>query len=71
MARPVTLFTWQWADLTLDVLAEKAAQNPAQQNAELPCRASHTVGESLKNVIKRGPAGQYEPLMGRVGVEPT
>jgi sugar phosphate isomerase/epimerase len=40
MARPVTLFTGQWADLSLDVLAEKAASF-GYDGLELACWGNH------------------------------
>ncbi len=40
MARPVTLFTGQWADLTLDTLAEKAA-GFGYDGLELACWGDH------------------------------
>ena len=40
MARPVTLFTGQWADLTLDVMAEKAALW-GYDGLELACWGDH------------------------------
>lgn len=40
MPRPVTLFTGQWADLTLDVLAEKAA-SWGYDGLELACWGDH------------------------------
>lgn len=40
MARPVTLFTGQWADLSLDVLAEKAA-SWGFDGLELACWGDH------------------------------
>jgi sugar phosphate isomerase/epimerase len=40
MARPVTLFTGQWADLTLDVLAQKAA-SWGYDGLELACWGDH------------------------------
>jgi len=40
MARPVTLFTGQWADLPLDVLAEKAA-SWGYDGLELACWGDH------------------------------
>ena len=40
MARPVTLFTGQWADLTLDSLAEKAA-DWGYDGLELACWGDH------------------------------
>ena len=40
MARPVTLFTGQWADLTLDTMAEKAA-GMGYEGLELACWGDH------------------------------
>ncbi|MBN2304286.1 MAG: sugar phosphate isomerase/epimerase [Anaerolineae bacterium] len=40
MARPVTLFTGQWADLTLDVMAEKA-KSFGYDGLELACWGDH------------------------------
>lgn len=40
MARPVTLFTGQWADLTLEVLCQKASQW-GYDGIELPCWGDH------------------------------
>jgi sugar phosphate isomerase/epimerase len=40
MARPVTLFTGQWADLTLEVMAEKA-KGFGYQGLELACWGDH------------------------------
>ncbi len=40
MARPITLFTGQWADLSLDVLAEKAA-SWGYDGLELACWGDH------------------------------
>jgi hypothetical protein len=40
MARPITLFTGQWADLTLDTIAEKAA-SWGYDGLELACWGDH------------------------------
>ena len=40
MARPVTLFTGQWADLTLDVMAEKT-KGFGYDGLELACWGDH------------------------------
>ncbi len=40
MARPVTLFTGQWADLTLEVICEKASKW-GYDGIELPCWGDH------------------------------
>ena len=48
MARPVTLFTGQWADLTLEVICEKAAKW-GYDGIELPCWGDHfNVQKALK-----------------------
>ena len=47
MGRPVTLFTGQWADLPLEVLAEKAAAF-GYDGLELACWGDHfEVGRAL------------------------
>ena len=49
MARPVTLFTGQWADLTLDTLAEKAASF-GYDGLELACWGDHfEIDRALEN----------------------
>ncbi len=49
MARPVTLFTGQWADLPLEVLAEKAA-SWGYDGLELACWGDHfEVDKALKD----------------------
>ena len=40
MARPVTLFTGQWADMTLEVICQKASQW-GSDGSELPCWGDH------------------------------
>ena len=40
MARPVTLFTGQWADLTLEDICEKASRW-GYDGIELPCWGDH------------------------------
>jgi sugar phosphate isomerase/epimerase len=48
MARPVTLFTGQWADLTLEVICQKASQW-GYDGIELPCWGDHfNVQKALK-----------------------
>jgi len=49
----------------------EAAQNPAQQNTEMPCTVSHPVRESAKFDVKRNPATQCEALVGDTGLEPV
>lgn len=49
MARPVTLFTGQWADLSLEVLCKKAA-SWGYEGIELPCWGDHfNVQKALKD----------------------
>lgn len=49
MARPVTLFTGQWADLTLDTMAQKAASF-GYDGLELACWGDHfEVDKALEN----------------------
>ncbi len=49
MARPVTLFTGQWADLTLETICQKAAQW-GYDGIELPCWGDHfNVQQALKD----------------------
>jgi len=48
MARPVTLFTGQWADLTLDTLAEKAASF-GYDGLELACWGDHFDADKALN----------------------
>jgi len=48
MARPVTLFTGQWADLPLEVLAEKAAAW-GYEGLELACWGDHVEVEKAAN----------------------
>src|SRR4030042_427397 len=49
MARPITLFTGQWADLPLEVLAEKAA-NWGYDGLELACWGDHfEVDKAIKD----------------------
>src|SRR5947209_13626982 len=48
MARPVTLFTGQWADLTLEVICQKASKW-GYDGIELPCWGDHfNVQRALK-----------------------
>ena len=66
MARPVTLFTGQWADLTLEVIAEKASQW-GYDGIELPCWGDHfNVQKALSepNYCK----GRHE-LLGKYGLK--
>ena len=55
MARPVTLFTGQWADLPLEVLAEKAA-SWGYDGLELACWGDHfdvDQARLMKNIVNR------------------
>lgn len=66
MARPVTLFTGQWADLPLDVLAAKAA-SWGYDGLELACWGDHfSVSEALEDEAYC--AGRRE-LLARHGLE--
>ncbi|MHC4743737.1 MAG: tyrosine-type recombinase/integrase, partial [Planctomycetota bacterium] len=49
----------------------EAAQNAAQQDAELPCIVSHPVKESAKFDVKRDPATLCEAKVGDTGLEPV
>ncbi len=51
--------------------SDEAAQNPTQQMFAEPCTTSHPVSESVKCDAKRGPARQYETVMGPAGFEPA
>ncbi len=49
MSRPVTLFTGQWADLPLEVLAKKASEF-GYEGLELACWGDHfEVDKALDN----------------------
>ena len=66
MARPTTLFTGQWADLTLEVIAEKASRW-GYDGIELPCWGDHfNVQKALNepNYCK----GRHE-LLGKHGLK--
>ena len=66
MARPTTLFTGQWADLTLEVIAEKASRW-GYDGIELPCWGDHfNVQKALSepNYCK----GRHE-LLGKHGLK--
>src|ERR1700752_1231768 len=66
MARPVTLFTGQWADLTLEVICEKASKW-GYDGIELPCWGDHfNVQKALKdeNYCK-----ERHDLLGRYGLK--
>ena len=49
----------------------EAAQNAAQQDAEMPCIVSHPIRESAKYDVKRDPATQCEAKVGDAGFEPA
>ena len=50
MARPVTLFTGQWADLPFDTVCQKAKQF-GYDGVELPCWGDHfEVDKAIKEV---------------------
>ncbi len=66
MSRPATLFTGQWADLTLEVIAEKASKW-GYDGIELPCWGDHfNVQKALtdSNYCK----GRHE-LLGKYGLK--
>src|ERR671921_2773617 len=66
MARPVTLFTGQWADLTLEVICQKASQW-GYDGIELPCWGDHfNVQKALNddNYCK-----ERHDLLGRYGLK--
>ena len=66
MARPVTLFTGQWADLTLEVICQKASQW-GYDGIELPCWGDHfNVQKALSddNYCK-----ERHDLLGRYGLK--
>jgi len=65
MARPVTLFTGQWADLSLESICEKA-RSWGYDGIELPCWGDHfNVQKALKepNYVK-----ERHELLGRYGL---
>ncbi|GAC1463872.1 MAG: sugar phosphate isomerase/epimerase [Isosphaeraceae bacterium] len=66
MARPVTLFTGQWADLTLEVICKKASEW-GYEGIELPCWGDHfNVQKALKdeNYVR-----ERHDLLGRYGLK--
>ena len=66
MARPVTLFTGQWADLTLEVICKKAAQW-GYDGIELPCWGDHfNVQRALK---EDGYCQERKDLLARYGLK--
>jgi sugar phosphate isomerase/epimerase len=66
MARPVTLFTGQWADLTLEVICQKARQW-GYDGIELPCWGDHfNVQKALKD---DGYCQERRDLLGRYGLK--
>src|SRR5947208_693622 len=66
MARPVTLFTGQWADLTLEVICQKASQW-GYDGIELPCWGDHfNVQKALK---EPGYCKERHDLLGRYGLK--
>src|SRR6476661_2742435 len=65
MARPITLFTGQWADLTLDDLAGKAASF-GFDGLELACWGDHF--EVDRAVSEPGYADAHRDLLARHGL---
>jgi hypothetical protein len=56
---------------TQQVGSPEAAQNAAQQDAEMPCTESHVVTKSAIFDKKRGYATECEQVMGGTGLEPV
>ena len=66
MARPVTLFTGQWADLTLEVICQKASKW-GYDGIELPCWGDHfNVQKALK---EDGYCQERHDLLARYGLK--
>src|SRR5262249_31223616 len=66
MARPVTLFTGQWADLTLEVICQKASRW-GYDGIELPCWGDHfNVQKALKD---DGYCRERHDLLARYGLK--
>ena len=66
MARPVTLFTGQWADLTLEVICQKAKEW-GYDGIELPCWGDHfDVQRALK---EDGYCQERRDLLARYGLK--
>jgi sugar phosphate isomerase/epimerase len=66
MARPVTLFTGQWADLTLEVLCKKAAEW-GYDGIELPCWGDHF--NVQKALMDDGYCQERRDLLARYGLK--
>ena len=66
MARPVTLFTGQWADLTLEVIAEKASKW-GYDGIELPCWGDHFNVQKALN--EPGYCKGRHDLLGKYGLK--
>ncbi|HWE35489.1 MAG TPA: sugar phosphate isomerase/epimerase [Isosphaeraceae bacterium] len=66
MARPVTLFTGQWADMTLETICQKA-QQWGYDGIELPCWGDHfNVQQALK---EDGYCKSRKDLLARYGLK--
>jgi sugar phosphate isomerase/epimerase len=66
MARPVTLFTGQWADLTLEVICKKASEW-GYDGIELPCWGDHfNVQKALK---EDGYCKERKDLLAKYGLK--
>ena len=65
MARPVTLFTGQWADLPLATLAEKAAEF-GYDGLELACWGDHF--DPVKGAADKGYCDARHALLGEHGL---
>ena len=66
MARPVTLFTGQWADLTLEVICEKASKW-GYDGIELPCWGDHF--NVQKALSEPGYCQGRHDLLGKYGLK--
>ena len=66
MARPVTLFTGQWADLSLEVISQKASQW-GYDGIELPCWGDHF--QVQKALSDPGYCKGRQELLGKYGLK--
>ncbi|MGQ9630064.1 MAG: sugar phosphate isomerase/epimerase family protein [bacterium] len=66
MARPITLFTGQWADLPLDVLAKKASEW-GYDGLELACWGDHF--EVQKAIKDKGYCRGRHEILGKYGLK--
>src|SRR5689334_12378395 len=66
MARPVTLFTGQWADLTLEDLAQKAS-SWGYDGLELACWGDHM--DVVKAAKDKNYCQERHDILGRYGLK--